>query len=114
MGQKFYADPKLPTKFFNNAIGYSASASPSDCLGPFAKVSNCPIHGTELRLTAYATGYADTAFSIPACTRYRGQYIGGYFAMYEGNVTFRPMDRFMALLAISRKTGRLYGKQVPK
>jgi hypothetical protein len=93
MCQKFYASPKHAESFPNGAIGYG-SGSPFDCLGPFAKVQNCPIHGHDgLRLTCYATGHADTWFSIPACTRYRGKYVAGYFTVEDGNVKFRPMDR---------------------
>lgn len=69
-----------------------------DCLGPYAKVQNCPVEGTDLRLTCYATGYADTFFSVPACTRRKGKYIGGFFTMDDGNVLFRPYDRFKHLL----------------
>lgn len=91
MGQKFYANPKLATTFANGAVGYRSSMS-FDCLGPYAKVSNCPIAGTSLRLTCYATGYADTYFSIPACTRHRGKYVAGYFSVEDGNIEFRVMN----------------------
>jgi len=63
-----------------------------DCLGPFAKVQNCPIAGTGIRLTCYATNYADTYFSVPAETRYKGKRIIGYFSMDGGAVEFRVMD----------------------
>lgn len=69
-----------------------------DCLGPWAKVQNCPIDGFDMRLTCYATGYADTMFSIPACTRYRGKYIGGYFTQQEGGALFVPYTRFLSRL----------------
>lgn len=78
----------------DGSIGYRPGG-PFDCLGPWAKVKNCRIgHIEGLRLTCYATGYADTAFSIPACTRYRGQYIGGYFTQDDGLPEFRVYDRF--------------------
>ncbi len=64
-----------------------------DCLGPYAKVQNCPIHGTALRLTCYATGYADTYFSVPASTRYKGKHVAGYFSMDDGAIEFRPLDK---------------------
>lgn len=70
MGQKFYASNDTFT-FPNGAIGHRTGAGAFDCLGPYAKVRNCTISETDLRLTCYATGYADTYFSIPACTRYR-------------------------------------------
>lgn len=91
MPQKFIAREKF--EFSNGAIGWRPGG-PMDCLGPYAKVNNCPIAGTSLRLTCYATGYADTFFSVPACTRYRGQHIAGYFTHDDdGGVEFRVMDR---------------------
>lgn len=91
MGQRFYADPRHSFTWPNGAIGYR-SGMPMDCLGPYAKVSNCPINGTAVRLTCYATGYADTAFSVPACTRYKGKHIRGYFALDDGAIAFHVMD----------------------
>ena len=95
--QRFYADKRHTFQWPNGAIGYRPSIS-FDCLGPFAKVQNCPIAGTNERRTAYATGYADTVFSIPACTRVRGQYIGGYFTTNDEGVIFQPFNRYKALL----------------
>lgn len=89
--QKFIARESFT--FPNAAIGWRPGG-PFDCLGPFAKVQNCPIAGTSLRRTAYATGYADTFFSVPACTRIKGVYIGGYFTMDDEGVEFRIYDRF--------------------
>ncbi len=81
-------------QFANGAVGW-APGGPFDCLGPYAKVENCPIHGTPLRRTAYATAYADTYFSIPAFTRVRGRYVGGYLTTdSDGGVEFRIYDRF--------------------
>jgi len=57
-----------PFRFSNGAIGWRPGG-PMDCVRPFAKVQHCPTEGTDLKRTCYATGYADTAFSIPACTR---------------------------------------------
>jgi hypothetical protein len=93
--QKFYASPTDTFTFSNGAIGHR-SGSIFDCLGPYAKVTNCPIDGTSLRLTAYATGYADTHFSVPACTRYKGKYISGFFTVNDGAISFRVMDRHKA------------------
>jgi hypothetical protein len=90
--QKFYASQNDTFTWSNGAIGHRPGG-PFDCLGPYAKVRNCPIHGTNLRLTCYATGYADTYLSIPACTRYRGKHISGYFTSENGDVVFRVMDR---------------------
>lgn len=89
--------------FSNGAIGYRPGG-PFDCLGPFAKVTNCPIAGTDIRRTAYATGYADTWFSVPACTRYKGRYTGGYFTQDDGAIEFRPYARFKHLLPATTVT----------
>lgn len=93
MCQKFYATTQY--EFSNGAIGWKNS-SPMDCLGPFAKVKNCPIDKTEIRLTCYATGLADTCFSIPACTRYRGKYVSGFFTMgdEDNSVIFIPREKY--------------------
>lgn len=91
MGQKFYAHPTDTFTWPNDAIGHR-SGSPFDCLGPFAKVRNCPIDGTDKRLTCYATGYADTYFSIPACTRYKGKHIRGFFTIKDNNIVFCVVD----------------------
>lgn len=92
--QRFYADPKHSFEFTNGAIGYRSGSS-FDCLGPYARVKNCPIAGTTppLRLTCYATGYADTYFSVPACTRHKGKYISGYFTMDDGAIEFRVASK---------------------
>jgi hypothetical protein len=89
MCQRFYANPRLGSTFANGAIGYRPSMS-FDCLGPYAKVVNCPIGNTDYRLTCYATGYADTYFSIPACTRIHGKYVKGFFALDDGAIHFHP------------------------
>lgn len=88
--QRFYANPSDTLVHQNGAIGYRPGG-PFDCLGPYAKVKNCPIEGFPgLRLTAYAQGYADTYFSVPAATRYRGQRIKGYFTDREDGPVFVP------------------------
>lgn len=96
--QKFAARQKC--EFKNGAIGWSPGG-PMDCLGPYAKVQNCPIRGTNLRRTCYATGYADTYFSIPACTRYRGKYIGGFLTGVEGGIEFVPSTKYQDRLEIA-------------
>jgi hypothetical protein len=98
MSQKFYAHPTDTLTHPNGAIGHR-SGGPFDCLGPFAKVRNCPIEGTDIRLTCYATGYADTWFSVPACTRYRGRYIKGYFFSSNDGVVFQVMDSHKSRIA---------------
>ena len=92
MAQKFIARERF--NFPNGATGWRPGGS-FDCLGPYAKVQNCPVivGGVEvMRLTCYATGYADTYFSVPACTRYRGRHIRGYFALDDDDIQFRVMD----------------------
>ena len=90
--QRFLARERR--EFPNGAIGYSPGG-PFDCLGPYAKVLNCPIDGTALRLACYATGYANTYFSVPACTRYRGKYVRGFFTRdSDGAVRFCPLDKY--------------------
>lgn len=95
MGQRFIA--REPFTFANGAIGWRPGG-PFDCLGPYAKVQNCPIDGTDIRRTCYASGYADTYFSIPANTRYRGHYISGFFTMDDGAISFVPYSRFRPIL----------------
>jgi hypothetical protein len=95
--QRFYASPSDTFTSANGAIGHRPGGA-FDCLGPYAIVRNCPIEGTDLRLTCYAQGYADTHFSIPAATRYRGQRIKGYFTTREDGVVFCPMDSSKHLL----------------
>ncbi len=87
MGQVFYASPTDTYAFANGAIGHRPGG-PMDCLGPYAKVKNCPIDGTHLRLTCYATGYADTYWSVPACTRRKGKHVSGYFCFTEEGIVF--------------------------
>lgn len=96
MGQKFIA--RVPREYRNGAIGW-APGGPFDCIGPFAKVQNCPIDGTNLRLTCYATGIADSFFSMPACTRVRGRHVGGFFTMHDDGPVFVPRDRYRDRLA---------------
>lgn len=93
MCQRFYASSDTFT-CRNGAIGHRPGG-PFDCLGPYAKVRNCPIlcEGIErARLTCYATRYADTFFSVPACTRYHGSYIRGYFTQTEDGIVFHVFN----------------------
>lgn len=86
--------------FSNGATGWRPGG-PMDVIGPFAKVEHCPIEGTDLKRTCYATGYADTFFSIPACTRVRGRYIGGFLTLDSGGgVVFVPHKRFADRLTV--------------
>jgi len=98
--QRFIARERF--EFANGAIGYRPGGM-MDCLGPYAKVQNCPIVGLEgakrNRYTAYAQGYADTFFSVPAATRIKGKVIKGYFTQTDpdsycgnGGLEFRPFN----------------------
>ena len=101
MGQKFIARQKRVE--LNGAIGWAPGGA-FDCLGPYAKVQNCPIsvNGEEVaRLTAYATGYADSYFSIPACTRYKGKHVRGYFTGTDTGTEFRVMDSHKHLFEVT-------------
>lgn len=94
MGQKYIAREKRV--FSNGAIGWAPGGYP-DCIGPFAKVQNCPImvEGQEVaRLTCYASNVADTLWTIPANTQKNGRYVAGFFYYEEGSVVFRPFDRY--------------------
>ena len=98
MSQRFIA--REPFTFPNGAIGWRPGG-PFDCLGPYAKVQNCPIHGTTLRRTCYASGYADTYFSVPANTTIKGHYVKGYFTFEDNSIVFRVLDAYKHLLPIT-------------
>jgi hypothetical protein len=88
--QKFAARERF--EFSNGAVGWRPGG-PFDCLGPYAKVENCPVDGTDRRLTCYATGYADTFFSVPAVTRIGKRRVKGFFTMGDGDIKFVPERR---------------------
>lgn len=105
--QKFVARERYD--FPNAAIGWRPGG-PFDCLGPYAKVQNCPIAGTTLRRTCYATGYPDTYWSLPACTRIAGKYIKGYFSLDDDNgIEFRTLDTHKHLLPQQHTTTNTEG-----
>lgn len=88
-----------PFTFANGAVGYRPGG-PFDCLGPFAKVLDCPIYGTSIRRACYATGYADTYFSIPAVCKVNGKRVKGYLTTdSENNVQFCVMDSHKHIIA---------------
>jgi hypothetical protein len=114
--QKFYASPRDSFTWRNGAIGHRPGpVGGFDCVGPFARVLNCPVDGTALRLACYATGYADTFFSVPACTKTRGQYVAGYFSIHDESgltsndadpshgVYFHTMDRHAARMPTAKR-----------
>jgi hypothetical protein len=87
MAQRFVARERF--EFANGAVGWRPGG-PFDCLGPYAKVQNCPVQGAARRCTCYATGYADTMFSVPACTQIKGKHVRGFFTLDDGAITFVP------------------------
>lgn len=92
MSQKFYASRTDTFTFPSGAIGHRTG--PNCPLGPYAKVSNCRVQGLGKRFTCYATGYADTMFSVPACTRIGNEYIGGFFMTAFDDIEFVVYDRY--------------------
>jgi hypothetical protein len=88
MCQRFHASGDTFT-WPNGAVGHRPGG-PMDCLGPYAKVRNCPVAGESRRYTCYAQNYADTYFSVPAATRIRGKYIRGYFTTDDNGISFHP------------------------
>lgn len=89
MGQKFKVDKSTKFVHRNGAVSYASTNAQG-----LAKVSNCPMQGLltalgGLRLTCYATGATTFLQGTPACTRYKGQHIGGTLIYTEGwGVTF--------------------------
>ena len=108
MAQKFYADPATAQRHPNGATAYAPGGS-FDALGHWAKVKQCPIVSeglSGLALTCYATGYHDTACTVPACTRYKGHHIGGHFTMTGAGPVFRVSLRYRErLLSLHRQEG---------
>lgn len=88
MGQKFYASRDTFT-WPNGAIGHRPGG-PFDCLGPYAIVRNCPLGNSDYRVTAYASGYADTFFSVPANCKIHGKHVRGFFTQDEDGIRFVP------------------------
>ncbi len=103
--QKFYAHPANTFTWPNGAIGHRPNFPPYgiDTLGPYAKVRNCPIAGTDLRLTCYATGYPDTYFSVPAATKYKGKHVSGFFMIVDGNIEFQVSDHHKSRIGLGVK-----------
>lgn len=98
-GQKFYASPTDTFTWANGAVGHRPGG-PFDTLGPYAKVRNCPIDGTSLRLTCYATAHADSFFSVPAVTQYKRKRIVGFFMLDKGDIVFCVMNRHKHLVGL--------------
>jgi hypothetical protein len=98
-GQKFHASKSDTFTHPNGAVGYRPGGS-FDCLGPYAKVLNCPIEGTSLRRACYATGYADTLFSVPARTQINGKTVRGFFTGSDDGTVFVPRDGELARVGV--------------
>lgn len=88
--QRFHASE--PFNFTDTIIGWRPGG-PMDCLGPWAKVENCPIEGTNTTRTCYATGYADTFFSIPGACKIDGKTVKGFFTQNDGVPMFNPNSK---------------------
>ncbi len=100
--QKFRAAERF--EFPNGAIGWRPGG-PFDCLGPYAKVEGCPVDGFhELRRTCYATGYADTFFSVPAGFTIKGFSVRGFFTLDDGAIRFRPYTRYAYAIEVLQGT----------
>ena len=114
-GQRFIARDRR--MFGNGAVGW-APGGPFDCLGPYAKVENCPIVALEKhngqtvkvdtgkRRTCYATGLADTFFSVPARAQVSGKRVRGFFTNDGG--TWRHADGSLHFVASSDATGCVF------
>jgi hypothetical protein len=81
--QKFRADKARPV------CPNGATEWVSEWMGgpTLAKVENCPCEDGKAR-TVYITGEPCTWFSIPACTRVRGQYVSGFVTSGEDGPRF--------------------------
>lgn len=85
--QKYRADFSQEQK--DGAVIWNASWLGGPTL---SKIENCRWDSLagDVRITAYATGEADTAFSIPAMCSYLGCRVRGYFTGDDdGNTVFR-------------------------
>jgi hypothetical protein len=72
--------------------------------GPtLSKINKCRIDGLgDKRLTVYITGEdADLWFSVPASTRYRGQYVRGYVTSDDAGYIFHARDNHKSRLVSS-------------
>lgn len=106
MGMQKFWTPLRPTiKWPNGAVGY-APGGMMDCIGPFAKVKNCPVDAHPgVRVTAFATDYADTWFSVPAVCSWKGKPVHGFFKMEDGSPEFHVYDKSKHLFAIDWADG---------
>lgn len=85
---RFYANEKDTCQFPNGSVGVRTYGS----FSTWAKIKNCPVDGTALRLSVRCTGYADTFFSIPAEVTYRKKHIAGYITPRDEGIIFIPYE----------------------
>jgi hypothetical protein len=82
----YYTDPKDPgTEHPNGCKSFDTPGHHH-----LSKVSNCPVAGTTLRLTATISGEPDTWFSIPAKIQYKRKTISGFISADEDGFHFVP------------------------
>jgi hypothetical protein len=100
VSQVYYACPKDTVRYDNGAIGFGPGKGlTANPVGHFAKVKNCPVDGAKRRYTCYATGPADTYFSMPAETRINGKTVKGFFMAESEGPTFHPFNSEKGKLA---------------
>lgn len=73
-------------QFSNGAVGQCRPGYPH--LSVLAHVRNCPVAGTDLRVTAKAVRRPDTMFSIPATARIGNYRVRGYLTVTDDCVEF--------------------------
>ena len=83
----YYTDPKDPGTEYANGSKSFHTPRPWCQL---SKVQNCPIAGTNLRLTARITGQPDTFFSVPARIQYKKKNITGFISRKDDGYYFVP------------------------
>ncbi len=98
--QRFHASLDNKMTWPNGAVGQRPGGA-FDCLGPYARVTNCPVYGTELRLTCYATAYADSAFTVPAATQYRRKYVRGFFDITADSIMFHVVHEHYSRVGLT-------------
>lgn len=84
--------------FPNGAIGHREGIMQGSIL-PFTKISNCPIKGTDIRLTCRSAKH-ESYYRISAYTKYKGKRIKGYLIKEGRNVLFNPLPEYYDILGI--------------
>jgi hypothetical protein len=83
----YYTDPKDTGTEFPNGSKIFRTPFP---FASISKVKNCPIAGTDIRLTVYITGQPDTFFSVPARTQYKKKSVSGFVSCNDEGYYFVP------------------------